>query len=94
MDASPGSIDGMEKLALGVIKSTHPNQSGSAETPYEAGEILRSLTIPALFICGADDGVLPEEMDGYPALMKTGNGRFVSLAVSKWESLSTISTNG
>ncbi|KAG1747635.1 Alpha/Beta hydrolase protein [Suillus lakei] len=69
-----GSAEGMEKVASAVIESVGYGDSG-----YDTKHILSTLLVPALFICGADDSVLPEEMEGYPALMKEGLGQFVEV---------------
>jgi pimeloyl-ACP methyl ester carboxylesterase len=69
-----GSAEGMEKVASAVIESVGYDDSG-----YDAKRILGTLVVPALFICGAEDFVLPEEMEGYPALMREGLGRFAKV---------------
>jgi pimeloyl-ACP methyl ester carboxylesterase len=71
---SKGSAEGMEKVASAVIESVGYGDSG-----YDAKRILGTLVVPALFICGAGDYMLPEEMKGYPALMGEGLGRFVEM---------------
>ncbi|KAG0693721.1 Alpha/Beta hydrolase protein [Suillus ampliporus] len=69
-----GSAEGMEKVACAAIESVGYGDSG-----YDAKLILSTLDVPALFICGAGDFVLPEEMEGYPALMKEGLGQSVEV---------------
>ncbi|KAG2037608.1 hypothetical protein BDR03DRAFT_957037 [Suillus americanus] len=57
-----------------VIESAWYGNSG-----YDAKHILSTLLVPALFICGAagaDDSVLPEEMEEYPALIKESSCQF------------------
>jgi pimeloyl-ACP methyl ester carboxylesterase len=68
------SAEGMDKVASAVIESM-----GYGDGGYDARRILGTLVVPAMFICGAEDSVLPEEMKGYPALMKEGLGRFVEV---------------
>ena len=69
-----GCPEGMEIVVPAVMDSV-----GYGDSEYDMMRILGTITVPALFICGAGDFVLPEEMERYPALMKEGLGRFVEV---------------
>lgn len=72
-----GSIDGTEKLSGAVLESVGHN---TKERDHKGQEILMHLGLPTLFLCGAGDGVFPEEMERYPGMMKKEKGRFALIA--------------
>ena len=67
-----GSADGMEKVACAAVQSVGHN--GSC---YDGKRALGDLGVPALFVCGSGDGMLPEEMETYSAMMRDGMGKSV-----------------
>jgi len=68
-------VDGMEKVGAAVIERV-----GSDPKCYDGKETLRRIDVPTLFICGAGDFVLPEDMEGYPALMTEGLAKYVMIS--------------
>ncbi|MCJ1324219.1 hypothetical protein MMC10_000881 [Thelotrema lepadinum] len=66
-----GSAEWMRSSSQAAVESV-----SLVNRPRDMKTVLENLAVPALFLCGAGDGMLPEEMELYPELMKSGRGEF------------------
>lgn len=71
------------RAMVGAASSEGMQRCVNAVYDYDQTENLKALQVPSLFICGAGDSDLPEEMMTFPEKMVPGLGRYKEIERSR-----------
>jgi pimeloyl-ACP methyl ester carboxylesterase len=77
-----GSVTRLQDMVPAMIESLGTDTDIKDSDGFRPVAILNRLETRSLFLAGSGDGVMPEQMECYPGLMKSGNGRFETVQVA------------
>jgi pimeloyl-ACP methyl ester carboxylesterase len=71
-----GTVSQFQGMVAAMIESLGADGDAEDGKVFRPVAILNRLETRPLFLAGSGDGVMPEDMESYPSLMKSGSGRF------------------